>query len=163
MRAKEFIKDKQVDEVAPFVAALAPALAKAATVGGTLARTAGSALVKGAQTVGSQIAKGVTNIGGKVAQGVSTAASQIGKQAIGTIGSNVGQAIGSAINSTMQSQQKQPPQGPTTIPPGTKIEIVPSSDPNKIAIQIDGAKVDLDTKDPKNKDVLQKLGQIQPK
>lgn len=163
MRAKEFINEKQVDEAAPLVLALGSALARAATVGGTIARTAGSALVKGAQTVGSQVAKGASNIGGKVAQGLSTAASQIGNQAIGTIGSNVGQAIGSAINSTAQSQQKQPQRGPVTIPPGTKIEIVPSTDPNKIAIQIDGAKVDLDTKDPKNRDVLQKLSQIQPK
>lgn len=163
MRAKEFILHQKVDEVAPFVAALGGALARGAvTAGSALARGAGNLLAKGGQAA----AKGVSSIGSKigqnVAQGISSTASQIGKQAISSVGSNIIKSIGSTTTPTTQSQQKPQPAGPTTIPSGTKIEVVPSKDPNKLSIRIDGANVDLDMNKPENKQLLQQLGQLKP-
>lgn len=168
MRAKEFIVQQKVDEVAPFVAALGGALARgAATAGSALARGAGNLLAKGGQaaakgisSLGSKIGQSAADVGGKVAQGISTTASQIGKQAINSVGSNIIRSIGSSSSPTAQPQQKSQPVGPTTIPSGTKIEVVPSKDPNKISIKIDGASVDLDMNKPENKQLIQQLGQL---
>jgi hypothetical protein len=140
MRAREFIfeKSQQVDEIAPFVAALGGALARgAATVGGALARGA----VRGAASAAGNLAKSA------------------GTQAVTTIGNKLIGQNKPASAVTTGTQQ------PINIPPGTKIEpVAPSagSNPNQFKVKIGGAELTLDLKDPKNSQILQQLNQLKP-
>ena len=157
MRAREFTESKQqVDEFAPFLAALGGALAKGATAAGT-------ALARGAVAAGSKVAQGATQLGTKAIQGVG----QVAKTAATTAGQAAGTTIGtSAANKlTGQSgqQTQQPPQAPAVLPPNTKIEPTISNDPNKMGFKIGDANFSLDTKDPKNAQMLQQLGKLMPK
>lgn len=156
MRAREFIENKQqVDEVAPFLAALGGALARGAM-------SAGTALARGTMAAGSKIAQGATQLGTKAVQG----AGQVAKTAAQAAGSAAGTTIGSVANKlTGQSgqQTQQPPQAPAVLPPNTKIEPTISNDPNKMGFKIGDATFSLDTKDPKNAQMLQQLGKIMPK
>jgi hypothetical protein len=139
MRAREFVESReQVQELAPIVAAL------------------GGALARGAATAGSALAKGAVNMAGKVAQGAAT---QLGKQAIGTVGT-------SGSTATPAADKLATPKPPTNIPTGTKIEPVvstPGSDPDQLQFKIGDAVFSLDTKDPKNAQVLTQLNQLAPK
>jgi hypothetical protein len=160
MRAREFTEStKQVDEIAPFLAALGGALARGATA-------AGSALARGAVAAGSKIAQGATQLGNKAVQGAgqlaSTAATTAAKTAgttIGTVGTN--KLTGQTGQQTQQTQQA--PQAPAVLPPNTKIEPVISKDPSKMGFKIGDANFSLDMKDPKNAQVLQQLGNLAPK
>jgi hypothetical protein len=138
MRAREFIfeKSQQVDEIAPFVAALGGALARgAATVGGAAARGA----VQGAASAAGNLAKSA------------------GTQAVTTIGNKLIGQNKPASTVTTGTQQ------PINIPSGTKIEpVAPTagSNPNQFKVKIGGAELTLDLKDPKNSQILQQLNQL---
>lgn len=158
MRAKEFIfADSSVNEVAPFVAALGSALTRGATAVGNAALKTGASLAKGAANVGSKVAQGVGNaasaVGNKVVQGATNTAMNAGIQALGTIGS-------STSPTTSQDPNKNKPATPINVPPGTKIEIAPSTDPNKLTLKVGGANLSMDMKNPENSRILQQLGQI---
>lgn len=154
MRAREFTESKQqVDEFAPFLAALGGALAKGATAAGT-------ALARGAVAAGSKVAQGATQLGTKAIQGVG----QVAKTAATTAGQAAGTTIGtSAANKLSGQQTQQPPQAPTVLPPNTKIEPIISNNPNEMGFKIGDANFSLDTKDPKNAQMLQQLGKLMPK
>ena len=158
MRAREFVESKQqVQEFAPIVAALGGALARgAATAGGALVKGAVGAAGKiglGAMAAAGKVAQGAVNAAGKVAQGAAT---QIGKQPVGTVGT-------SGSTTTPASDKPVTPKPPPNIPTGTKIEPVVSQDPNKMGFKIGDAVFSLDTKDPKNAQVLTQLNQLAPK
>jgi hypothetical protein len=158
MRAREFVESKQqVQEFAPIVAALGGALARGATTaGGALVKGAVGAAGKiglGAMTAAGKIGQGAVNAAGKVAQGAAT---QIGKQPVGTVGT-------SGSTTTPTDNKPTSPQPPANIPTGTKIEPVVSQDPNKMGFKIGDAVFSLDTKDPKNAQVLTQLNQLAPK
>jgi hypothetical protein len=150
MRAKEFVESReQVQELAPIVAALGGALARGAA-------TAGSALVKGTVGAAGKIGQGAANMAGKVAQGAAT---QLGKQLVGTVGTT-------GSTATPAADKPVTPKPPTNIPTGTKIEPVvptPGSNPNELQFKIGDAVFSLDTKDPKNAQVLTQLNQLAPK
>lgn len=153
MRAREFTESrKQVDEIAPFLAALGGALARGATA-------AGSALARGAVAAGSKIAQGASQLGTKAVQG----AGQLAKTAAQSAGTAAG-TIGTVGPSKLAGQQtQQPPQAPATLPPNTKIEPAISKDPNKMGFKIGDATFSLDMKDPNNAQVLQQLSKLAPK
>lgn len=131
MKAREFINEKKVSEVAPFLAAL------------------GGALARGAASVGSNLAKGAA---GKAVQGATQLGKQAATSAIGT--------IGSSGTTTAPTQQKPPTTTPPVgIPANTKIEQIPGSSPNNLKFKIGDAVFSLDPKDPKNAQALQQLGQ----
>jgi len=150
MRAREFVESReQVKEFAPIVAALGGALARGAA-------TAGTALAKGAVGAAGKLGQAASSAVGKVAQGAAT---QIGKQLVGTMGT-------SGSTTTPATDQPVAPKPPTNIPTGTKIEPVvstPGSDPDQLQFKIGDAVFSLDTKDPKNAQVLTQLNQLAPK
>jgi hypothetical protein len=150
MRAREFVESReQVKEFAPIVAALGGALARGAA-------TAGTALAKGAVGAAGKLGQAASSAVGKVAQGAAT---QIGKQLVGTVGT-------SGSTTTPATDQPVAPKPPTNIPTGTKIEPVvstPGSDPDQLQFKIGDAVFSLDTKDPKNAQVLTQLNQLAPK
>jgi hypothetical protein len=141
MRAKEFITDnrhKQVDEFAPVVAAL----------GGAIARGA------------SALATGAANVGSKVIQGATAAGKAIGKDIVGGIENVAKQTVGSVGTSgSTATPQAGGASTPINMPPNTKIEPTPSSDPNQLKFNIGGANFTLDTTDPKNNQTIQQLKQ----
>lgn len=150
MRAREFVESReQVKEFAPIVAALGGALARGAA-------TAGTALAKGAVGAAGKLGQAASTAVGKVAQGAAT---QIGKQLVGTVGT-------SGSTTTPATGQPVAPKPPTNIPTGTKIEPVaptPGSDADQLQFKIGDAVFSLDTKDPKNAQVLTQLNQLAPK
>lgn len=154
MRAREFIREEKIDEVLPIIGAIGGALAR-----GTL--SAGSALAKGAVNAGTSALKSAgtqaaSTLGGAVTQGVT----QLGKQAASSLVKNLPGATG------QQTQDKTKPTAPPPtpkIPSGTDLKVLPSANPNKLSFDLGGAKFDLDLKDPKNSQILQQLGQMQPK
>lgn len=150
MRAREFVESReQVKELAPIVAALGGALARGAA-------TAGTALAKGAVGAAGKLGQAASTAVGKVAQGAAT---QIGKQLVGTMGT-------SGSTTTPATDQPVAPKPPTNIPTGTKIEPVaptPGGDADQLQFKIGDAVFSLDTKDPKNAQVLTQLNQLAPK
>lgn len=145
MRSREFITEKsqQVDEIAPFVAAL------------------GGALARGAASVGSSLAK-------RAVQGAASAAGNVAKSA----GTQAVAAIGNKLIGNKLTGQSNTPaastgtQQPINIPPGTKIEpIAPGagSNPNQFKVKIGGAELTLDLKNPNNNQILQQLNQLKPR
>jgi hypothetical protein len=150
MRAREFVESReQVKEFAPIVAALGGALARGAA-------TAGTALAKGAVGAAGKLGQAASTAVGKVAQGAAT---QIGKQLVGTMGT-------SGSTTTPAADQPVAPKPPTNIPTGTKIEPVaptPGGDADQLQFKIGDAVFSLDTKDPKNAQVLTQLNQLAPK
>ena len=121
MRASEFVKEQQLDEIAPIIAAGARAVGGAAVKGGQgLARGAGKAV----QAVGNAVSKGAQIANGAVKQGVqplgqntnnttqSMGQSTPGSATQGTVGtagtvSNPGTADPkSGISSQIQNQQQ---------------------------------------------------------
>lgn len=150
MRAREFVESReQVKEFAPIVAALGGALARGAA-------TAGTALAKGAVGAAGKLGQAASTAVGKVAQGAAT---QVGKQLVGTIGT-------SGSTTTPTADKPVAPKPPTNIPTGTKIEPVaptPGGDADQLQFKIGDAVFSLDTKDPKNAQVLTQLNQLAPK
>ena len=107
MKINEIIFERQVDEVAPLIAAIGSGLATAARGAGAL----GSAAIKGAGNVASQIGK--------------TAVSQVGKAAAGaltSIGSSTAPAQTPTSNDSQAKQlsQQQIQANLKGISPGTK-------------------------------------------
>lgn len=150
MRAREFTESKQqVDEIAPFLAALGGALARGATA-------AGSALARGAVAAGSKIAQGV----GQVAKTAATSAASAAGTAAGT---TIGTVAANKLTGQTGQQPQKPPQAPATLPPNTKIEPAISKDPNKMGFKIGDATFSLDMKDPNNAQVIQQLSKLAPK
>ena len=157
MRAREFTESKQqVDEFAPFLAALGGALARGATAAGT-------ALARGAVAAGSKIAQGATQLGTKAVQGAGQVAKTAATSAASAAGTTIGTAAANKLTGQSSQQTQQPPQAPAVLPPNTKIEPVISNDPNKMGFKIGDANFSLDTKDPKNAQVLQQLSKLAPK
>jgi len=150
MRAREFVESReQIKEFAPIVAALGGALARGAA-------TAGTALAKGAVGAAGKLGQAASTAVGKVAQGAAT---QVGKQLVGTVGT-------SGSTTTPAADKPVAPKPPTNIPTGTKIEPVaptPGSNPDQLQFKIGDAVFSLDTKDPKNTQVLTQLNQLAPK
>ena len=148
MRAKEFVESKeQIKEFAPIVAALGGALARGAA-------SAGSALARGAVAGAEKL--------GQVAVG------QIGKQIGKSIAGNIGTqgTTGTSGSTPTPTNKPTTPPPPINIPTGTKIEPVmstPGSNPNQLQFKIGDAVFSLDTKDPKNAQVLKQLNQLSPK
>ena len=161
MRAREFVESReQVKEFAPIVAALGGALARGAA-------TAGTALAKGAVGAAGKLGQAASTAVGKLGQTASTAvgkvaqgaATQLGKQLVGTVGT-------SGSTTTPAADKPVAPKPPTNIPTGTKIEPVaptPGSNPDQLKFKIGDAVFSLDTKDPKNTQVLTQLNQLAPK
>lgn len=141
MRAKEFIKpESDINEIA-----IAPAIA---AIGSALAR-AGPALMRKLKPAGQALGKMV----GKAADtAVTTAATSFGQQA----GTNLANKL------TGQTTQTQKPLPPVKFPPGTTIEPAVSNDPNKLAFNVGGATLSLDLKDPANQKIIQQLGSVMP-
>lgn len=81
--------------------------------------------------------------------------SQPPKQTIGTIGSST-----NSTDNKMAVTQQDQTSNLNSIPPGTKFQIEPSNNPNKLTIKLDGANFELDMNDQKNKQLLQQLTQI---
>ena len=165
MRAREFLESKQqVDEFAPFVAALGGALARGAAAGaGALARgavSAGSKVAQGASQLGAKVAQGAGQLGTKVAQGAGQVAQTAANSAAHAAGTTVGTFAGDKL--TGQQTQQQQTQAPAVLPPSTKIEPIVSQDPNKMGFKIGDANFSLDTKDPKNAQMLQQLSKLLP-
>lgn len=157
MRAREFTESrKQVDEIAPFLAALGGALARGATA-------AGSALARGAVAAGSKIAQGATQLGAKAVQGAGQLASTAATTAAQTAGTTIGTVAANKLTGQTGQQTQQAPQAPAVLPPNTKIEPVISKDTNKMGFKIGDATFSLDMKDPKNAQVLQQLSNLAPK
>jgi hypothetical protein len=157
MRAREFTESKQqVDEFAPFLAALGGALARGATAAGT-------ALARGAVAAGSKIAQGATQLGTKAVQGAGQVAKTAATSAASAAGTTIGTVAANKLTGQSSQQTQQPPQAPAVLPPNTKIEPVISNDPNKMGFKIGDANFSLDTKDPKNAQVLQQLSKLAPK
>ena len=158
MRAREFVENKeQVKEFAPIVAALGGALARgAATAGSALARRA----VTGAEKIGQTVAGALGSAAKGAVQGVAT---QLGKNIGGSVAGSTGTTGTSGSTATPTDNKPTSPQPPANIPTGTKIEPVVSQDPNKMGFKIGDAVFSLDTKDPKNAQVLTQLNQLAPK
>lgn len=89
MRAKEFIKEQQVDEILPVLGAAAGALGRAALAGG------------------SALARGAMSAGGAAMRGIGSAARTVGKTALSTAGQAIGQAIANKATGQQQQQQQQ--------------------------------------------------------
>lgn len=134
MKAREFINEKQVSEIAPFLAAL------------------GGAMARGAASVGSNLVKGAAGAAGKAVQGASQLGKQVATSAVGTIGS-------SGTTTAPTQQKSSTPTPPVGIPANTKIEQIPGSGPNNLKFKIGNAIFSLDPKDPNNAQALQQLGQ----
>ena len=131
MKAREFINEKQVSEIAPFLAAL------------------GGAMARGAASVSSNLVKGAA---GKAVQGAAQLGKQVATSAVGTIGS-------SGTTTAPTQQKSSTPTPPVGIPANTKIEQIPGSGPNNLKFKIGNAIFSLDPKDPNNAQALQQLGQ----
>ena len=144
MRAKEFIRDRPVQEIAPFLAALGGALARGAV-------TAGGALARGTAAAGGALARGAATAGGALARGAASMA----KGAVDNITPTVSTGSSGTTTSSQPTNKVQPP---VTVPGNTKIEPVVSKDPNKLKMKIGDLEFDLDLKDPKVQQQLQQLG-----
>jgi Rieske Fe-S protein len=103
MKINEIICERQVDEVAPLIAAIGSGLATAAKGAGAV----GSAAIKGAGNVASQIGK--------------TAVSQVGKAAVNTL-TSMGSSTAPTSNDSQAKQlsQQQIQANLKGISPGTK-------------------------------------------
>lgn len=151
MRAQEFIKEhesQQIDEIAPFVAAL------------------GGALARGAAAAGTALARGAVSLGGTALRAGSSALKTAGQTALSTAARTAGTQIGTNIANKLTGQgsstSNKPP--PVTLPSGTKIEPMPPnpSKPNELQFKVGDGVFTLDTKKPENANLLRQLGQLTP-
>lgn len=103
MKINEIIFERQVDEVAPLIAAIGSGLATAARGAATL----GGAAVRGAGALGSA----VVDAGSAAVKGAGNVASQVGKTAVSQLGKTAINSITSTGSSTAptsnDSQAKQ--------------------------------------------------------
>jgi len=151
MRAREFISEKQVDEIAPIIGALGGALLR----GGA---ALGGAALRGLGAIGGAAARGITS----TAKAATPAVGNIAKQAASTAATSFGTTAGTNLANRLTGQEKpQAPLKPVELAPGVKVEPVVSKDPNKLGFKIGGGTFSLDLKDPANAQIIQQLGALQ--
>jgi hypothetical protein len=111
VRAREFVKEEQLDEFLPAVAA---GLARGAAAVGRGIGTAAGAVGRAAGTIGRTVGSATSKIGQAAGQAAGTAFGTAAGQAAGTA---AGQAVGQAVGTVGGTKSG------LTVPPGREAEI----------------------------------------